>query len=118
MRATNGSATRKRRNAMKERVEGSWGTRHTSYKIAHQTYIQYNEYAYRDRKNKKRDFRKLWIARINAACRPYGITYSKFMNGLKKQKISINRKMLSELAINQPKEFEKLVKQVQSANKK
>ena len=68
--------------------------------------------------NKKRDFRKLWIARINAACRPLGISYSRLMNGLKKQKISINRKMLSELAINQPKEFEKLVKQVQSANKK
>ena len=104
MRATNGSTTRKRRKAMKERVE--------------QTYIQSNEYAYRDRKNKKRDFRKLWIARINAACRPLGISYSRLMNGLKKQKISINRKMLSELAINQPKEFEKLVKQVQSANKK
>lgn len=118
MRATNGSTTRKRRKAMKERVEGSWGTRHTSYKIAHQTYIQSNEYAYRDRKNKKRDFRKLWIARINAACRPLGISYSRLMNGLKKQKISINRKMLSELAINQPKEFEKLVKQVQSANNK
>ena len=112
MRTTNGPTTRKRRNVMKKKVEGSWGTRHTSYKIAHQTYIQSNEYAYRDRKNKKRDFRKLWITRINAACRPLGISYSRLINGLKKQNIIINRKMLSELAINQPMEFEKIVKQV------
>ncbi len=109
MRATNGVATRQRRKAMKKRVEGSWGTRHTSYKIAHQTYIQAQEYAYRDRKNKKRDFRKLWIARINAAARPLGITYSRLMNGLKKNNISINRKMLAELAINNPEQFKAIV---------
>lgn len=112
MRATNGSTTRQRRKAMKKRVEGTWGTRHTSYKIAHQTYIQSQEYAYRDRKNKKRDFRKLWISRINAACRPMGITYSQLMNGLKKNNININRKMLSELAINQPEQFAALVKSI------
>lgn len=112
MRATNGSTTRQRRKAMKKRVEGTWGTRHTSYKIAHQTYIQSQEYAYRDRKNKKRDFRKLWISRINAACRPLGITYSRLMDGLKKKNININRKMLSELAINQPEQFTALVNSI------
>lgn len=109
MRATNGVATHKRRKAIKRKVEGTWGTRHTSYKIAHQTYIQSQEYAYRDRKNKKRDFRKLWIARINAACRPLGITYSVLINGLKKHQININRKMLAELAINNPEQFKALV---------
>ena len=110
MRVKGGSTTRQRRKAMKRRVEGSWGTRHTSFKIAHQTFIQAQEYAYRDRKNKKRDFRKLWIARINAACRPLDITYSQLINGLKKQNVAINRKMLSELAINDKEAFANLVK--------
>lgn len=113
MRATNGVATHKRRKAMKRKVEGSWGTRHTTYKTAHQTYVQAQEYAYRDRKNKKRDFRKLWIARINAACRPLGITYSCLMHGLKAHEININRKMLSELAINNPDQFKALVELAQ-----
>lgn len=114
MRVTNGVSTRKRRKAIKRKVEGSWGTRHTSFKIAHQTYVQANEYAYIGRKQKKREFRKLWIARINSACRPLGITYSRLVNGLKKKNISINRKMLSELAINQPKEFAKIVEQIKT----
>lgn len=112
MRTTNGSTTRKRRKAMKRKVEGSWGTRHTSFKIAHQTYIQNQEYAYIGRKQKKRDFRKVWINRINAACRPLGITYSQLINKLKKQNIAINRKMLSELAISNPEEFKAIVESV------
>ena len=118
MRATNGVATRKRRKQMKRRVEGAWGTKHTSFKIAHQTYIRDKEYAYVGRKQKKRDFRKLWIARINAACRPLGITYSKLMDGLKKQKVAINRKMLAELALNQPEQFKAIVESVKTASKK
>ena len=114
MRVTNGVSTRKCRKAIKRKVEGSWGTRHTSFKIAHQTYVQANEYAYIGRKQKKREFRKLWIARINSACRPLGITYSRLVNGLKKKNIQINRKMLSELAINQPKEFAKIVEQIKT----
>ena len=117
MRATNGATTRQRRKAMKRRVEGSWGTRHTSFKIAHQTYVQAQEYAYIGRKQKKRDFRKLWIQRINVACRPLGITYSKFMAGLSRLEIEINRKMLSELAIQQPEQFAKLVEQVKKLPK-
>ncbi|MCF0227246.1 MAG: 50S ribosomal protein L20, partial [Malacoplasma sp.] len=95
-----------------------WGTKHTSFKIAHQTYIRDKEYAYVGRKQKKRDFRKLWIARINAACRPLGITYSKLMDGLKKQKVAINRKMLAELALNQPEQFKAIVESVKTASKK
>ncbi|WEK82876.1 MAG: 50S ribosomal protein L20 [Mycoplasma sp.] len=115
MRATNGSTTRRRRKAMKKRVEGSWGTRHTSFKIAHQTYVQAKEYAYIGRKQKKRNFRKLWIQRINGSCRALGITYSRLMEGLKKQNITINRKMLSELAINQPEQFKAIVESVKNA---
>ena len=110
MRVKGGSTTRQRRKAMKRRVEGSWGTRHTSFKIAHQTFIQAQEYAYRER-----DFRKLWIARINAACRPLDITYSQLINGLKKQNVAINRKMLSELAISQPDEFKLIVEVAKQA---
>lgn len=112
MRVTNGSTTRQRRKAMKRNVEGSWGTRHTSYKIAHQTYVQAKEYAYIGRKQKKRDFRKLWISRINAACRPMGLTYSQLINKLHKNNIEINRKMLSELAITHPEQFKKIIDSV------
>ncbi len=109
MRATNSKVTRRRHKAILEQAEGSWGTRHTSYRIAKQTVIRAGEYAYRDRKNKKREFRKLWIARINAAVRELGFTYSVFMNNLKKQNIEINRKMLSELAFNEPEAFKSFV---------
>jgi large subunit ribosomal protein L20 len=112
MRATNGVATRRRRKAIKRKVEGSWGTRHSSFKVAKQTYIQNCEYAYIGRKQKKRDFRKLWINRINAACKSLGITYSKFINLLNKSNIKINRKMLSELAISNPEFFKEIVNSV------
>ncbi|MDE6473051.1 MAG: 50S ribosomal protein L20 [Ureaplasma sp.] len=114
MRATNGTATKRRHKAVLRKAEGSWGTRHASYRIAKQTIIRAGEYAYRDRKNKKRDFRKLWIARINAAVRELGFTYSKFMNKLSQLNIEINRKMLSELAINDQEVFANFVKEVMS----
>lgn len=112
MRVKGGSVTRQRRKKWLEQAEGSWGTRNTSFKIAKQTVVRASTYAYNDRKNRKSDFRKLWIARINAAVRQEGYTYSAFMNQLKKNNIDINRKMLSELAINQPEEFKALVKKV------
>lgn len=112
MRIKRGPATHRRRKAVKKAAEGTWGTRHTSYKIAHQTVIRSSQYAYRDRKAKKRDFRKLWIGRINAAVRAEGYTYSKFMAKLASSKVEINRKMLSELAISNPEAFSKLVKEV------
>jgi large subunit ribosomal protein L20 len=112
MRATNGSVTRQRRKAIKKRVAGAWGTKHTSYKIARQTLIRSEMYALRDRRAKKRDFRRLWIARITAAIRPLGYNYSTFINALTKQNVEVNRKMLSELAITNPNEFKALVDKV------
>lgn len=112
MRVKGGPATRHRRKKWLEQAEGSWGTRNTTYRVAKQTVIRSSQYAYNDRKNKKSDFRKLWIARINAAVRIEGYTYSQFMNQIKKHNIDINRKMLSELAINNPEEFKLLVKTV------
>lgn len=112
MRVKGGTTARKYRKAVKKAASGSRGTRHTSYRIAKQTNIRSAQYAFRDRKAKKRDFRKLWIARISAACKPLGVNYSTFMNGLKKNKVEINRKMLAELAISQPAEFKILVESV------
>ena len=112
MRVKGGTTARAARKAVKKSVSGARGTRHTSYRVARQTQIRAAQYAFRDRKAKKRDFRKLWIARISASVRALGYTYSKFMDGLNKNKIAINRKMLSEMAINNPKEFEALVKEV------
>ena len=109
MRVKGGSTTRQRRKAMKRRVEGSWGTRHTSFKIAHQTFIQAQEYAYRDRKNKKRNFRALWIQRINAAARLEGMSYSQLMGALHKAGITMNRKVLADLAMNHPEAFKAIV---------
>lgn len=112
MRVKGGATTRQRRKAIKRRVEGAWGTKHTSFKIARQTMIRSADYAYVGRKQKKRNFRKLWIQRINAAVRPMGYSYSRFINALEQNKIEINRKLLSELAINNPEEFKKLVDSV------
>ncbi|MDR0675006.1 MAG: 50S ribosomal protein L20 [Mycoplasmataceae bacterium] len=112
MRVKGGSTTRQRRKTIKRKVEGAWGTKHTSYKIARQTLLRSADYAYRDRKARKRDFRKLWNTRINAAVRALGYNYSTFINSLHKAKIVINRKMLSELAINNPDAFKTLVTKV------
>ncbi len=109
MRVKGGTGARKYRKSIKKAASGSRGTRHTSYRVAKQTVIRSAQYAFRDRKAKKRDFRKLWIARISAACKANKTNYSTFMHGLKKNKIEINRKMLSELAINNPAEFKILV---------
>ncbi|MDR0545791.1 MAG: 50S ribosomal protein L20 [Mycoplasmataceae bacterium] len=112
MRVKGGPVTRRRRKAIKNRVEGAWGTKHTSYRIARQTLLRSADYAYTDRRAKKRDFRKLWNTRINAAVRELGYNYSTFINALHKNKIAINRKMLSELAINNKESFNALVEKV------
>ncbi|GAA5414436.1 50S ribosomal protein L20 [Ureaplasma ceti] len=112
MRVKGGKVTRRHHKAVLRQAEGSWGTRHTSYRIAKQTVIRAGEYAYRDRRNKKRDFRRLWIARINAAVRAKGYTYSAFMHQLAVNNIEVNRKMLAELAINNIESFNALVDQV------
>lgn len=112
MRVKNTPATRQRRKKVKKAAEGTRGTRHTSYRVARQTNIRSGQYAFRDRKARKRDFRKLWIQRINASVKAMGYNYSTFMHNLKANNININRKMLSELAINQPSEFKSLVEKV------
>ena len=114
-RVKNGAVTKARHKKVLKAAKGYFGSKHRLYKRAKEQLMTSRKYAYRDRKNRKRDFRKLWITRINAACRSNDIVYSKFINGLKKANIEINRKMLSELAIFAPEEFTKLVKLAKDA---
>lgn len=110
MRVKGGTVTRARRKKWLKLAKGYFGHKSIGYKVAKQAVIKSWTYAFRDRKQVKREFRKLWIARINAAVRAEGLSYSKFINGLKKSNINFNRKMLSELAINEPKVFSELIK--------
>ena len=104
--------TRKRRKKILKLAKGYRGAKSKLFKTANQAVMKSLSYAYRDRKQKKRNFRQLWIARINAAARMNGISYSKFMNGLKNNGIEINRKMLAEIAVSDPAAFTKLVEKV------
>ena len=109
-RVKGGNVAKNRRRKVLKAAKGYFGSKHRLYKTAQEQTFHSGVYAFRDRKANKRNFRKLWIVRINAACRANDIVYSKFINGLKKANIEINRKMLSELAIAAPEEFTKLVK--------
>ena len=111
-RATNNVAARKRRKKILTAAKGYRLGKSRLYKTAKDQVEKSLLYAYRDRRTKKRNFRKLWIARINAACRQYGISYSVFINKLSEKKIELNRKVLADLAIHDPQAFEKLVKDV------
>ncbi|MEI6631050.1 MAG: 50S ribosomal protein L20 [bacterium] len=102
-------ATRKRKKRTLKQAKGFWGDRSKQYQQARRTLMHALVYAYRDRRNKKREIRRLWIVRINAACRQAGITYSVFMNSLKKNKITLDRKVLAELAVRETKAFSKLL---------
>jgi len=102
-------ATRRRKRRTMKDALGFWGDRSKQYQQARRTLMHALVYAYRDRKNKKRAFRALWITRVNAACREAGLTYSKFIAGLKKAKVSIDRKILADLAVRDSKAFAKLV---------
>ncbi len=113
-RVKNGTIHRARRKKVLKQAKGYFGSKHRLYKTAQEQLFHSGTYAFRDRRQNKRNFRKLWITRINAACRLNNISYSKFINGLEKAGIEINRKMLSEIAINDPKSFTKLV---ETANK-
>lgn len=108
-RVKGGTVTRARRKKVLKNAKGYFGSKHRLYKTAQEQLFHSGEYAYRDRKKNKSNFRKLWITRINAACRMNDISYSKFIDGLNKAGIEINRKMLSELAISAPEEFTKIV---------
>ena len=108
-------ATRKRRNKMLKLAKGYWGAKSKHFKMAKQAVLKSGNYAFAGRKMKKRDFRSLWITRISAQCKVEGINYSRFMYGLKKSGIELNRKMLSELAINDKAAFAALVETAKNA---
>lgn len=105
-------ATRKRKKKMLKRAKGFWGDRSKQYRQARRAVMHALVYAYRDRRMKKREFRRLWIARINAACRDCGITYSAFISGLKKAKVGLDRKILADLAVKDSAAFKKLVETI------
>ena len=107
-RVKGGTVTRQRRKKVIKLAKGYYGSKHTLYKVANQQVMKSLMYAYRDRRQKKRDFRKLWIARINAAARMNGLSYSRLMHGLKLAGIEVNRKMLAELAVSDEKAFAEL----------
>ncbi|MBE6156914.1 MAG: 50S ribosomal protein L20 [Firmicutes bacterium] len=108
-RVKGGNVSKNRRRKVLKQAKGYFGSKHRLYKTAQEQVFHSGAYAYRDRRQNKRNFRKLWITRINAACRLNNISYSKFINGLTKAGISINRKMLSEIAINDSAAFTELV---------
>ncbi len=108
-------ATRKRRKKVLKLAKGYWGAKSKHFKMAKEAVMKSGNYAYIGRKQKKRDFRRLWITRISAGCKANGVNYSTFMNGLKKAGITLNRKMLSEIAIADPAAFTALVEQAKAA---
>ncbi|MGX7352301.1 ribosomal protein L20 [Enterococcus canis] len=114
-RVKGGTVTRKRRKKILKLAKGYYGSKHTLFKTAKEQVMNSYNYAYRDRRQKKRDFRKLWIARINAAARMNGLSYSKLMHGLKLAEIDINRKMLADLAVNDAAAFTMLADQAKDA---
>ena len=107
--------TRKRRNKILKMAKGYWGAKSKHFKMANQAVMKSGVYAYVGRKRKKRDFRRLWITRISAACKINGMNYSTFMNGLKKAGIEMNRKMLAELAVNDKAAFAQLTEAAKKA---
>ena len=114
-RVKGGNVSKNRRRKVLKQAKGYFGSKHRLYKTAQEQLFHSGAYAYRDRKQNKRNFRKLWITRINAACRMNDISYSRFINGLAKANIEINRKMLSALAIDDPKAFTSLVETAKKA---
>ncbi|MDC3021279.1 50S ribosomal protein L20 [Pelagibacteraceae bacterium] len=112
-RTKRGVTSRARHKKVFKAVKGQWGRRKNTIRIARQAMEKALQYAYRDRRAKKREFRSLWIQRINAGVRAEGLTYSRFINGLNKSKIKLDRKVLADLAYNNPEAFKSLVKKVQ-----
>ena len=114
-RVKGGTISRARHKKVLKQAKGYFGSKHRLYRTANEQVMHSGKYAFRDRRQKKRDFRKLWITRINAGCRENGISYSKFINGLLKANVVVNRKMLSEIAINDKEAFAKLVEMAKKA---
>ena len=106
---------KKKRREVLEKAKGYQGSRRKRYRVAKEQVMHSGNYAYRDRRDRKAQFRRLWIARINAAVRPHGISYSRFINGLKAGGIEVDRKILADLAVHDPKVFASLVEQAKAA---
>jgi large subunit ribosomal protein L20 len=113
-RVKRGVPAHKRHKNVLELTKGHWGARHRLYRTAHESMLHSLAYAYRDRRNRKRDFRRLWIQRINAAARLNGLSYSRLIAGLNKANVAIDRKILAELAVNDPGAFTQLAKLAQA----
>lgn len=111
-RAVNHVASRERRKKILKRTRGYWGRNKNVWTVARNRWEKGLTYAFRDRKTKKRNFRRLWIVRINAGVRPYGFSYSEFMGKLQKANIQLNRKVLADLAMNEPETFKAVVESV------
>ena len=115
MRTTKGAARNRAKNRLFRKVKGYTGGRRRLLRTAKETLVRSGQFAYRDRKVRKRDFRRLWITRINAAVRERGVRYSEFINGLKQANIELDRKMLSEMAVHDPAAFDAVVEEVKAA---
>jgi len=116
-RAIDGTRRKDRRKNILDKASGFWGRRSTLFRVAKDSVRKAGQYAYRDRKVRKRDFRQLWIARISAATRAEGLTYSRFIDGLNKSNVEVNRKVLSNMAIEDPSAFQALVETAKKALK-
>ncbi|MBO2519894.1 MULTISPECIES: 50S ribosomal protein L20 [Limnochorda] len=114
-RVKGGPTTRRRRKRILKQAKGYWGRKSTLYRVAKEQVMKSLQYAYRDRRTRKRDFRRLWIARINAAARMNGLTYSQFMDGLRKAGVEVDRKILADLAVNDAATFSQLVETAKAA---
>ncbi|MDX1580634.1 MAG: 50S ribosomal protein L20 [Alphaproteobacteria bacterium] len=117
-RVKTGTTRRERHKKITSQAKGYYGRRKNTFRVANQAVEKAGQYAYRDRRNKKRNFRALWIQRINAAAREHGLTYSLFMNGLKRSGIELDRKVLADIAVREPETFKTLAGQAQEALEK
>ena len=114
-RATNAVARKRRKKKVLDRAKGYYGRKHSSYRLANEQVMRSDAYAYRDRRNRKRDFRRLWITRINAAARQEGMSYSDLIHGLQKAEVDVNRKMLADIAVRDPEAFRRFAEQAREA---
>ena len=114
-RATNSVTRRRRRKKTLHQARGYYGRRHSSYRLANEQLMRSGRYAYRDRRNRKRDFRRLWIVRINAAARREGLSYSELMGGLRQAGVEVNRKMLADVAVRDPEAFRRFAELAREA---
>ncbi|MEN8097685.1 MAG: 50S ribosomal protein L20 [Chloroflexota bacterium] len=115
MRVKSGTVTRRRHKKIIKATKGQYGTRGRLFRRSNEAWLKSSWYAYRDRRNRRRDLRRLWIARINAASRQNGLTYSRFIYGLKQANIKLDRKVLADIAVRDPNTFSTIVEQVKSA---